>query len=121
MCFSAQAMYIYTYFGSGVCKTLNLKNGRHFVLLGDLKNIIFRAQAMYIYMGGGKPTAARRPTAASQHNPMYIYIWAAASQQRPEGQLRRANTTLLIYIYIHAHIIHHHRLTPMLLTNIIRL
>ena len=65
-------MYIYACMGGGMRKTLNLKNGQHFPLFGDLKNIIFRAQAMY------------------------IHVWAAASQQRPKGQLRQANTTLLL-------------------------
>ena len=50
--------------------------------------------------GGGKPTAARRPTAASHTHP--IHRWAAASQQRPEGQLWRAtHNPMHIYIYMH--------------------
>ena len=34
--------YVYIHiFCQFMCKTLNLKNGRHFVLLGDLKNVVF--------------------------------------------------------------------------------
>ena len=62
-----------------------------------------RANTTLCIWAAASQTAARRPTAASQHNPMYIYIWAAASQQRPEGRLRRANTTLCIYIYTCTH------------------
>ena len=37
----------------------------------------------YTYMGGGKPTAARRPTAASHTHPMYVYICMHTSHHHP--------------------------------------
>ena len=85
--FRAQAVYIYTCMDGGMRKTLNLKNGPHFPLCCDLKNAIFCTGYVYTYMGSGKPTAARRPTAASHHT-----LWVVASQQRPEGRLRQAIT-----------------------------